>query len=574
LPARPRRILPVIIASQFAGTSLWFAGNAVLEDLRRQWGLAPDALGHITSAVQLGFIAGTLVFAFFALADLFSPRVVFFLCSAAGAIANVSILAFGESFAALLVLRFITGFFLAGIYPVGMKIASGWYQRDLGNALGFLVGALVVGTAFPHLLKGAAHALPWQHVLIGVSAVALAGGVLMLALVPDGPYLARAARFDPRALRSVFRVPAFRASSFGYFGHMWELYAFWAFVPWALAAHPALNVPLWSFAVIAAGALGCVLGGMASLRVGSAPVAFWQLAASGLCCLASPLLFHAPAPLFVAFLLFWGVVVVGDSAQFSALNAHSAPRQLVGSALTIANCIGFAITIFSIQLLSWAAQALAPQWLFVLLTPGPLLGLAALMPLMRPVKRRRVPKIGVLGGTFDPVHNAHLAMARAALEHLKLDKVLFIPTGTTRYRNPALASGEQRTEMLRLALKDNDDFSIDTRELEPGASGYTVETLQALRAELGEAEIYLLLGADQFEKLSTWHRPDEIRRLAKIAVFPRPGTQLKENVELIPMQPMPVSASEIRSRARNGAPLEHLVAPAVANYIAARGLYS
>jgi MFS family permease len=283
LLGRPRRILPVIIASQFAGTSLWFAGNAVLGDLQRQWGLAPEALGYITSAVQLGFIVGTLVFAFFALADLFSPRIVFFLCSAAGAIANASILALGESFAALLVLRFVTGFFLAGIYPVGMKIASGWYQRDLGKALGFLVGALVLGTAFPHLLKGVGQALPWQHVIVGVSAVALAGGLLMLALVPDGPHLASGARFDPRALRSIFRVPEFRASSFGYFGHMWELYAFWAFVPWVLAAQDRLNVPLWSFAVIAAGAVGCVLGGIVSLRRGSAPVAFAQLGASGLC---------------------------------------------------------------------------------------------------------------------------------------------------------------------------------------------------------------------------------------------------------------------------------------------------
>jgi MFS family permease len=387
LVARPRRILPVIVASQFAGTSLWFAGNAVLGDLQRQWGLTPEALGYITSAVQLGFIVGTLVFAFFALADLFSPRIVFFLCSVAGAIANAAILAFGESFAALLVLRFITGFFLAGIYPVGMKIASGWYQRDLGNALGFLVGALVVGTAFPHLLKGLGHALPWQGVIVGVSAVAVLGGLLMLALVPDGPHLAKGARFDPRALREIFRVPQFRASSFGYFGHMWELYAFWAFVPWALAAYRDFNVPLWSFAVIAAGAVGCVLGGIVSLRRGSAPVAFAQLAASGLCCALSPLLFHAPAPLYLAFLLFWGVVVVGDSPQFSALNAQSAPRQLVGSALTIANCIGFAITIFSIQLLNSLAGILGPQWLCLLLLPGPIFGLASLMPLVRRMAR-------------------------------------------------------------------------------------------------------------------------------------------------------------------------------------------
>jgi MFS family permease len=371
------------MASQFAGTSLWFAGNAVLGDLQQQWGLPADALGYITSAVQLGFIVGTLVFAFLMLADRHSPRIVFFLCSLAGALANAAVLVLEPSYGSLLAVRFATGFFLAGIYPVGMKIASGWYQRDLGNALGFLVGALVVGTAFPHLLKGAGQALSWQSVMLGVSAVALLGGLLMLALVPDGPHLSRAAPFHPGALRVIFRVPAFRASAFGYFGHMWELYAFWAFVPFVLAAHGAQEVSLWTFAVIAAGALGCVAGGLVSLRRGSAPVAFAQLAASGLCCLASPLVFHMPPALYLAFLLFWGVVVVGDSPQFSALNAQSAPRHLVGSALTIANCIGFALTIVSIQLLNSVAHRVPPDWLFVLLAPGPILGLMALAPLLR-----------------------------------------------------------------------------------------------------------------------------------------------------------------------------------------------
>jgi MFS family permease len=383
LGGRPRRILPVIVASQFAGGSLWFAGNAVLGDLQRQWALAPEALGYVTSAVQLGFIAGTLVFAFFALADLHSPRRVFFLCCLAGAGANAALLAVPASLPALLATRFATGFFLAGIYPVGMKIASGWYSRDLGNALGFLVGALVLGTAFPHLLRGAAHALPWQEVVLGISAVAAAGGALMYALVPDGPHLAQGARFDPGALAAIFRVPAFRASAFGYFGHMWELYAFWAFVPWVLAARGLESVALWSFAVIGVGAAGCVAGGMLSLRRGSAPVASAQLLASGLCCIASPLAFLAPAPLFVAFLLFWGVVVAGDSPQFSALNAQGAPRELVGSALTIANCVGFGITIFSIQMLNALAGSVGPQWLFVLLAPGPALGLAAMLPLLR-----------------------------------------------------------------------------------------------------------------------------------------------------------------------------------------------
>ena len=222
-----------------------------------------------------------------------------------------------------------------------------------------------------------------------LSAVAALGGVLMLLFVPDGPHLARAAKFDPRALAVIFRAPRFRASAFGYFGHMWELYAFWAFVPFAIGAHvaaaggPDLNVPLWAFAVIAAGFLGCAGGGLVSLRAGSARVAFAQLAASGVCCVASPLLFHAPTPVFLAFLVVWGVVVVGDSPQFSALNAQNAPRELVGSALTIANSIGFAVTIGSIQLLNSLASSASAAYVFLALAPGPALGLLALAPLLR-----------------------------------------------------------------------------------------------------------------------------------------------------------------------------------------------
>jgi MFS family permease len=379
------------VLSQFAGTSLWFAGNAVLGDLQQAWGLTGEVLGVLTSSVQLGFIAGTLVFAFLALSDLVSPRLLFFVCSLAGALANAALLVLPEGIAPLLAARFATGFFLAGIYPVGMKIAAGWFRHDLGNALGFLVGALVMGTAFPHFLKGLGQAVAWQDVMIGVSAAAVLGGFLMLIFVPNGPYTAKGAKFDPRALAVIWRVPRFRASAFGYFGHMWELYAFWAFVPFVLSTYAVarepqaagLNVSLWSSAVIAAGALGCVAGGLISLRRGSAPVAFVQLLSSGACCALSPLLFHAPAPLFLAFLLFWGMVVVGDSPQFSALNAANAPRELVGSALTIANCIGFSITIVSIQLLDWAAPFLGAPWLFVLLVPGPILGLASLMPLLR-----------------------------------------------------------------------------------------------------------------------------------------------------------------------------------------------
>jgi predicted MFS family arabinose efflux permease len=394
MTARPLRILPVIIVSQFTGTSLWFAGNAVLGDLQREWLLGPDALGYMTSAVQLGFVLGTLTFAFFAIADRYSPRRVFLLCSLLGALCNLGVYLTADGLKSLLALRFATGFFLAGIYPVGMKIAAGWYQRDLGNAIGFLVGALVLGTAFPHLLKALGHAYPWEAVTVAVSVTAALGGVLMWAFVPDGPYLAKGAKFDPRALAVIFRSPLFRASAFGYFGHMWELYAFWAFVPVVLAAHftqanAALSVPLWAFLVIAAGSVGCAVGGLISLRTGSARVAFAQLATSGICCIASPVFFHAPTPVFLAFMLLWGITVVGDSPQFSALNAQNAPKALVGSALTIANCIGFSITIPSIQLVNHLAGQVSAAFLYLPLAIGPLLGLFALLPLLRPVESYR-----------------------------------------------------------------------------------------------------------------------------------------------------------------------------------------
>jgi MFS family permease len=192
---RPARILPLIIFSQFTGTSLWFAGNAVIGDLQLAWGLGTQALAYVTSAVQLGFICGTLLFAILVIADRFSPRRVFFCCSLAGALANIALLVAPPGLETLLLLRFATGFFLAGIYPVGMKIAAGWYQQGLGRALGYLVGALVVGTAFPHLIRSSGAELPWQQVIAGVSILALGGGFAML--YPTG-LICRAAPLSTR----------------------------------------------------------------------------------------------------------------------------------------------------------------------------------------------------------------------------------------------------------------------------------------------------------------------------------------------------------------------------------------
>jgi MFS family permease len=388
---RPARVLPVIVLSQFAGTSLWFAGNALLPDLERQLALGEQAVAAVTSAVQLGFIAGTLVFALLNLADRFPARAVFFASAVLGAAANAllaALPALEQPYAALLALRFVTGFFLAGIYPVGMKIAASWYRSGLGGALGFLVGALVLGTALPHLVRGLGGGLPWDTVSLLLSALAACGGLLMWALVPEGPYLAPARRFDPSAIVRAFASPAFRASASGYFGHMWELYTLWAFVPILLSGYGALNrvvldVSFWSFVIIGAGALGCVGGGQLSRFIGSARVAFGQLSLSGLCCLLSPLAFALPAPWFLAFMVVWGVVVVGDSPQFSALNAGTAPREFVGSALTIVNSIGFALTIPSLYLTTWLAERLPMEAWFVPVAIGPAIGLVALRPLTR-----------------------------------------------------------------------------------------------------------------------------------------------------------------------------------------------
>lgn len=385
---RSRWILPTIIFSQFCATSLWFAGNAVLDDVRVQWQLPADVLAPIASAVQLGFITGTLVFAFFSIPDRFSPRKVVLVCALAGALSNSALAWAGETFAVLLGGRFLTGFFLAGLYPVGMKIAAGWYREDLGRAIGFLVAALVLGTGFPHLLKALGQSWPWTTVVYSVSLLAAVGGLTMYWLVPDGPFLSKAVAFNPRALAEIFRQRDFRASALGYFGHMWELYAFWVFLPvflaahWSLSGYSSADVSMWTFVVIAAGSIGCAGGGLVSQRLGSARVAAYQLSISGLCCLISPLVFFAPTPVFVAFLLLWGLAVVGDSPQFSALNAAAAPPALVGSALTIANCIGFAITIVSIELLGVLQNWLPAQFLFLVLAAGPMFGLFFMRPLL------------------------------------------------------------------------------------------------------------------------------------------------------------------------------------------------
>ena len=383
----PKRILPVIVFSQFAGTSLWFAGNAIVADLQTAMNVGIDDTGIITSAIQLGFIIGTLLFALLAISDRYSPRKLFLICSVLGAISNLLIYFIAYNLFSLLVLRFITGFFLTGIYPIGMKIASGWYKKDLGNAIGLIVGALVFGTAFPHLIKSFLGSLDWQQVIFAISAFSLIGGITMYFLVADGPYISSGTKFNPRAIITLLKYKELRSSALGYFGHMWELYTFWALIPiillYYLKLNPAkLNISFWAFIIIASGSVGCIIGGMLSKKIGSANVAFFQLAFSGACCLISPLMFDTSEPIFLTFLIFWGIVVVGDSPQYSAIIVLSAPTELVGSGLTLVNSIGFAITILSLWFVYQYINMIDIPYALMILAAGPILGLFSMKKLL------------------------------------------------------------------------------------------------------------------------------------------------------------------------------------------------
>ena len=381
----PRHVLPVLVLAQFAGTSLWFAVNAVMPDLQRELGWPTSAVGTLTSALQFGFILGTLVFALLAIADRFPPRHVFLVCALAGAACTVGAWATVTHYDALLAWRFATGFFLAGIYPVGMKIASQWYTRGLGPALGYLIGALVLGSASAHALRAIGDTLPWPTLMLGVAALAAGGGVMLHTLLPDAPgAVARVTTLQWRALATIATDPRVRSSVLGYFGHMWELYTLWVLMPLILATRLEGAALSWAaFWVLASGAIGCAGGGWLAPRFGSARVAGVQLGISGLCCLLAPLLMGAPDLLFYGWLLLWGITVSGDSPQFSTLTARNAPPQAVGSVLTLTNSIGFGISIVSILLFVTLADTVPLGWLLTGLALGPALGLWALRPLVQ-----------------------------------------------------------------------------------------------------------------------------------------------------------------------------------------------
>lgn len=381
--------LAVLLAS-----ATWFSGTAASAALMREWGLDAVQGAWLTISVQLGFIAGTLLYALLNLSDVFNARMVFCFSALLGAAFNAAFGFASQEWAWSLLYRFFTGVTLAGVYPVAMKIVASHFESGLGWRLGVMVGALTLGTASPYLLQTLGSGLDWR-VLVGVgSASAVVGGLIMVWTVKDGPYLSGRARFDAGMALRVFSSPLFRATAFGYFGHMWELYAFWSLIGFYLQGNRQLqtqwlSLELAVFAIIAIGAVGCLWGGWMSRRWGERRVALISLWVSGGACLASGLVFQWPEPLLVLMLLVWGFFVVSDSPQFSALAARHAPAPYTGTALTIYNGVGFAVTVASIQLLPWLAGWMGWRWAFTPLALGPLIGVYFTSKLPAPAPRGR-----------------------------------------------------------------------------------------------------------------------------------------------------------------------------------------
>ena len=377
-------LLLVSLAEVF-GMTLWFSATAAAPAIVREFGMAAGGLAWLTMAVQAGFVAGTLVTALTNVADAVNSRRLFAAGCVIGAIVNAAI-AVVPSAAAVIALRFLTGAALAWIYPPGMKIVAGWFRERRGTALGVVVGAVGLGSAFPHLLAWLGAGLPWRT-LVGVSsALALAGAVIVSVGVHDGPYVSASAPFDRHALRVVLRSRGTRLAMLGYFGHMWELYAMWtwiaAFASASLAATPGTG-SLVAFVAIASGAIGCVVAGRWADEFGKARIAGAALLGSAACVLLSPLFYGAPFGALLVLAVVWGFTVVADSAQFSALVTDHTPRTHVGTALTLQTSAGFLLTMVSMRLVPPISAMAGWQWAFVFLAPGPLLGALAMRRLSR-----------------------------------------------------------------------------------------------------------------------------------------------------------------------------------------------
>jgi len=387
-PAGQRRALLIIAGGQLLALTLWFSASAVAPQLEEAWNISPGEAAWLTLTVQIGFVVGALASAVFALPDAIASRKLFLFSALLGAGLNLLLIPLGpHSVGGAFVLRFFTGVALAGVYPSGLKAMAGWFRHGRGMALGTLVGALTIGSAGPHLIRGLG--FEWQGVLLGASVLAAIAALVLWFGVSDGPYETERVSFSWHHVGAAARDRGVQLSTYGYLGHMWELYAMWTWTAAFLAASAAAGgygdgwVPFATFVIIASGGIGSLLAGVLADRVGRTKVAGGAMAISGTCALLTPLVFGAAPLVVVGLFIVWGVTVVADSAQFSTMVTETADDEYRGTALALQTAVGFLLTLVTIQGVPVLADNWGWQWAFPVLAVGPALGVMAMVRLKR-----------------------------------------------------------------------------------------------------------------------------------------------------------------------------------------------
>ena len=390
--------LGLICASVVLSMTPWFSATAILPELSARWQMDEVTASWLTIAVQIGFVTGALGLTVTGLADRMPMRRLIAASACAAGLFNLALLAVpGPGSAAIF--RFLTGMALAGVYPPAMKLVTTWFVQGRGLALGMVIGALTLGSAFPHLVRAASAGLDWRVVVIATSAAALVSAAMVAVIVREGPHGYSPAPFSLSELRNIVLNKPLMLANTGYFGHMWELYAMWgwflAFASGALAqAGLAGSLASWlTFWVIAAGAVGCVAGGWLADRIGRTATTAMMMILSGTCAALIGFAYAGPGWLLVTLALLWGVTIVADSAQFSAMVTELSERRLVGTALAFQMGVGFGLTVITLRLIpAFAGWIGGWQWAFLLLVPGPVIGAAAMLWL------RRLPEAARING--------------------------------------------------------------------------------------------------------------------------------------------------------------------------------